>query len=127
MAPVENGRSRWINKVPDAFNVTADRDQLRRVLGNLGRNAFEAGAESVTITAENGADGIAISLCDDGPGMPMRAREHLFKPFAGTVRPGGTGLGLAIAREIVVAHRGDLKLVESTDGGTVFEIDLPAV
>ncbi len=126
MAPVENGGSRWINQVPDAFTVKADRDQLRRVLVNLGRNAFEAGADCVTITAENGAQGIAISLCDDGPGMPMRAREHLFKPFAGTARPGGTGLGLAIAREIVVAHRGDLKLVESNDTGTVFEIDLPA-
>ncbi len=126
MAPVENGRSQWVNKVPDHFDVVADRDQLRRVLVNLGRNAFEAGAETVTIQAENGAGGIAISLHDDGPGMPMRAREHLFKPFAGTVRAGGTGLGLAIAREIVVAHRGDLRLAVSGDKGTVFEIDLPA-
>ena len=66
--------------------------------------------ESVTIRADTGPDGVAIMLCDDGPGLPMRAREHLFKPFAGTARPGGTGLGLAIAREIMVAHRGDLRL-----------------
>ena len=104
----------------------ADRDQLRRVLVNLGRNAFEAGAQTVTISAENGAGGIAVSLHDDGPGLPKRAREHLFKPFAGTVRAGGTGLGLAIAREIMVAHRGDLRLVDSGDRGTVFEVDLPA-
>ena len=125
MAPVENGPSRWINEVPEAIEVVGDRDQLRRVVANLGRNAYESGAETVTIRAENGSDGIAITLCDDGPGLPRLAREHLFKPFAGTARPGGTGLGLAIAREIVVAHRGDLRLVESGERGTVFEIDLP--
>lgn len=126
MAPVENGQSRWVNEVPEPFEVVADRDQLRRVLVNLGRNAFEAGAQTVTISAENGAGGIAVCLHDDGPGLPMRAREHLFKPFAGTVRAGGTGLGLAIAREIMVAHRGDLRLIDSGDQGTVFEVDLPA-
>ncbi len=126
MAPVVNGQSRWVNEVPEAFEVVADRDQLRRVLVNLGRNAFEAGAQTVTISAKNAAGGIAVSLHDDGPGLPLRAREHLFKPFAGTVRAGGTGLGLAIAREIMVAHRGDLRLVESGDQGTVFEVDLPA-
>ncbi|MEE8272254.1 MAG: ATP-binding protein, partial [Alphaproteobacteria bacterium] len=45
---------------------------------------------------------------------------------AGTAKPGGTGLGLAIAREIMVAHRGDLKLVDSGAKGTVFELDLPS-
>ncbi len=126
LAPVENGRSRWINHVPDAMTVQADREQLLRVLVNLGRNAFESGAETVTIEATERDGTVAISLADDGPGLPRRARQHLFQPFAGTAKPGGTGLGLAIAREIMVAHRGDLKLVDSGAKGTVFELDLPS-
>ena len=126
LAPVENGRSRWINHVPDAMTVQADREQLLRVLVNLGRNAFESGAETVTIEATERDGTVAISLADDGPGLPRRARQHLFQPFAGTAKPGGTGLGLAIAREIMVAHRGDLKLLDSGAKGTVFELDLPS-
>ena len=112
--------------VPEELEIEADRDQLRRVLANLGRNAFQAGASSVTVTAERTEELVRIRLSDDGPGLPKRAREHLFTPFAGTVRPGGTGLGLAIAREIMVAHRGDLRLAESGDAGTAFDLEMPA-
>ncbi|HEY0838167.1 MAG TPA: ATP-binding protein, partial [Azospirillum sp.] len=60
-----------------------------------------------------------------GPGLPPRARDHRFEPFAGAARAGGIGLGLALAREIARAHGGDLRLVESTGAGTVFALDLP--
>ena len=69
---------------------------------------------------------VALTVADDGPGLPPRARDHLFQPFAGSARAGGTGLGLAIAREIIAAHRGELKLVSSTAQGTVFRLELPA-
>ena len=54
---------------------------------------------------------VAIEIADDGPGMPPKARENLFRPFFGSARPGGSGLGLAIARELMRAHGGDLALV----------------
>ena len=66
-----------------------------------------------------------MTITDDGPGLPPRARDNLFKPFAGSSRKGGTGLGLAIAREIVVAHRGELALVASGAKGTAFRVTLP--
>ena len=68
---------------------------------------------------------IAIEVADDGPGLPPKARENLFRPFFGSARPGGSGLGLAIARELVRAHGGELSLVSSTGAGTVFRLTLP--
>jgi signal transduction histidine kinase len=125
LAAVVNGRSRWVNEVPEGIALQADREQILRVLVNLGRNAFESGAETVTVSASQADGKVTLTLADDGPGLPPRAREHLFQPFAGTARKGGTGLGLAIAREIAVAHRGDLQLLATSGKGTVFRLDLP--
>ena len=66
----------------------------------------------------------SITIKDDGPGIPNAVRPRLFQPF-NTGRPGGTGLGLAIARDLVEAHGGQLRLVESRPEGTIFRIDLP--
>jgi signal transduction histidine kinase len=66
-----------------------------------------------------------LDVSDDGPGLPAKARDKLFQPFAGSARAGGTGLGLAIARELVRAHGGELALVQSSAQGTIFRIDLP--
>ena len=65
-------------------------------------------------------------MSDTGPGLPARARENLFQPFAGSARPGGTGLGLAIVREIVRFHGGEIELVETSAAGTRFRLTLPA-
>jgi signal transduction histidine kinase len=112
--------------IPAELTAEADRDQLYRVLSNLARNAVEAGAHILRFTAmrENGL--IAIEIGDDGPGLPPKARENLFRPFFGSARPGGSGLGLAIARELMRAHGGELALVASTGNGTVFRLTLPA-
>lgn len=115
----------WAIEVPEVLQVQADREQLRRVLGNLGRNAFQAGAETVTLSAGPADHGVVVTVRDDGPGLPPRARQHLFQPFAGSARPQGTGLGLAIAREIVTAHRGDIRLLETGASGTAFQLVLP--
>ena len=109
---------------PD-LEIEADRDQLYRVLLNLARNAVEAGAHRLRFAAarENGA--IAIEVSDDGPGLPPKAQDNLFRPFFGSGRPGGSGLGLAIARELTRAHGGELTLVSTTGSGTVFRLTLP--
>ena len=63
-------------------------------------------------------------MSDTGPGVPERARAHLFKAFQGVARKGGTGLGLAIAAELVQAHGGQIALVRN-DGGATFRVTLP--
>ena len=126
---IENGvhgdPHRLIDQVPPDLAVRADRDQLFRVLLNLARNAVESGANCVTISAHNGNKRVVIDVADDGPGLPPKARDNLFRPFAGSARPGGMGLGLAIAREIARAHGGDLVLGHSGAEGTVFQLSLP--
>lgn len=120
-------KTRWVTDVPAEIEVTVDRDQLFRVLVNLGRNAAEAGAHAVRVAARVAPDrGLTIDIGDDGPGLPSKARDKLFMPFTGSVRAGGTGLGLAIARDLVRGHGGDITLAASSAEGTVFRIEMPA-
>jgi signal transduction histidine kinase len=114
-----------VNHLPATLVVAADRDQLFRALQNLAQNAAEAGAHHLAVSAREDGSALLIELADDGPGLPPKARENLFRPFAGSARPGGTGLGLAIAREVMRAHGGDIVLAESTGAGTVFVLRLP--
>jgi signal transduction histidine kinase len=112
--------------------VIADPDQLHRILTNLLRNAREAiegapdrGGKGRVFVELHRAEGMSIlRLSDDGPGVPEKARNNLFQPFVGSVRRGGTGLGLAIARELAQGHGGDLALVETGPGGSVFDLTL---
>ena len=116
--------------IPVTLAVHADREQLHRVLGNLIRNArqaIEATNLPGTIEVSAGEDEQDwwIRVGDTGPGLPARARDHLFTAFQGGTRKGGTGLGLAIASELVRGHGGKLELARSDDGGTEFLIRLP--
>jgi signal transduction histidine kinase len=120
-----NGKTQLIDAVGE-IELEADRDQFYRVLANLVRNASEAGATEVTVSAAMAGDRVTVEVRDNGPGISPRARQNLFTPFAASGRPGGSGLGLAIARELTHAHGGDLSLVSSDATGTLFRIDLPA-
>ncbi len=67
-------------------------------------------------------------MADTGPGLGTEALKHLFEPFF-TTKAEGTGLGLAIAREIALAHRGELRAANRSEGegsGAVFTLTLPA-
>jgi signal transduction histidine kinase len=120
-----SGAAEWRNEAAEDIEIEGDRDELFRVFANLGQNAFQAGATAVTVRATPADGTLAILVGDNGPGLPPRAREKLFQPFSSSARPGGTGLGLAIARDLLRAHGGDIRLLESTAAGTVFEIRLP--
>lgn len=110
--------------VPEEIGITADREELFRVFANLIRNAFDAGAQTVTVRIA-ALSPLRIAVADDGPGMPPRAVENLFRPFAGSARAGGTGLGLAIAEEVMRAHGGGIVLERTGATGTVFCLTLP--
>ena len=124
---------RLIARIEPEARVSADPDQLHRILVNLLRNAREAmedkdgraGRVQASLSAVEGVS--VLRLADDGPGLPDRALGTLFQPFSGSARRGGTGLGLAISRELAQAHGGDLVLVKTGPEGTVFELTLPGV
>jgi len=110
--------------------IRADTEQLYRVLSNLVRNArqaIEATGQPGTVEISGGEDEQDwwIRVGDTGPGLPAKAREHLFSAFQGGARKGGTGLGLAIAAELVRGHGGRLDLARSDEDGTEFIIRLP--
>jgi signal transduction histidine kinase len=115
------------NCVPQELHVEVDRTQLFRVLVNLLRNAVEAGASRVRVWVREQNTTLMIEIADDGPGLPERVRANLFRPFATTSRRGGAGLGLAIARDLMLAHGGDLELVATGRDGTTFRLVLPMV
>jgi signal transduction histidine kinase len=113
------------NNVPGTLVLALDREQIYRVLVNLMRNAMEAGANHVAISA-GGVNGMTLlNIGDNGPGLPQRVQENLFKPFTGSGRHGSTGLGLTIARDLVRAHGGELQLAQTGPDGTVFVMELP--
>jgi signal transduction histidine kinase len=123
----------WIAAIERGLSIDADPDQLFRVLLNLVRNAAQAleaqpssdaGTQQIRITGRREGSVTIVEVSDTGPGVPPRAREHLFEAFQTTGRPGGSGLGLAIAAELVRAHGGDIHLVEGTIGAT-FRIAIP--
>jgi signal transduction histidine kinase len=118
------GDAQW-QVAADRLEVFADREQLYRVVSNVALNALQAGASCVALTAHRRNDRIEVEIRDNGPGLPPRALDHLFQPFAGSARPGGSGLGLAIAREIMRAHGGDVVLLETSGDGTAFLLTLP--
>ncbi len=123
----------WQNTVPRDLEIDVDPDQFLRVLVNLARNsvqALESGGSGdrshdiITVAARREGAAVLIEFSDTGPGIPERAKSHLFEAFRGAVRPGGTGLGLAIAAEIVNAHGGRIELIEGTLGAR-FTITIP--
>jgi signal transduction histidine kinase len=115
--------------IDPALEIDADPEQLFRILLNLSRNAVEAltarGRGRIVISAVRRGGVTALEISDDGPGIPESVRERLFQPFAGTSRPGGSGLGLAIARDLARAHGGDIELLSTGEGGTVFRVTIP--
>jgi signal transduction histidine kinase len=116
----------WVNSVDREIIVEADREQLFRVINNLGRNAVQAGAKLITVAVQpKPQNAVCIKIQDDGPGLPQKARDNLFTPFAGSTKKDGTGLGLVIARDVMRAHGGDLNVLRSDDSGTIFGIELP--
>lgn len=129
-----DGEIAWRVEMDERLRIDVDREHLFRVLSNLVRNAVQAiegqdadeRKEPGQIAFRAWRDGrrVSIELRDNGPGVPPRARENLYRAFQGGMRKGGTGLGLAIAAELIAAHGGRLQLLD-TDRGAAFLIEIP--
>ena len=100
------------------LEVRADPDELGRALTNLVDNAVRHAGTRVQLAAERTADGVVLTVVDDGPGIPEALRENVFERFtrlddARDRDAGGTGLGLAIARELVRRAGGTIRLTDA--------------
>jgi two-component system, OmpR family, sensor histidine kinase VicK len=108
--------------------IVADGDRVLQIISNLLSNAFrwtpDGGRVELQLGAENGVVSVAVE--DTGPGIKPDEQERIFRPF--WTRDGtGTGLGLAIARELAIAHGGQIRLTSVPGEGARFELELPVV
>ena len=104
---------------PDLL-IYADEGQIMMVFNNLIKNAVQAGATSIRITADlNSDDQTIIRVANNGKAIPLRQTEEIFIPFY-TTKPNGTGIGLSLSKQIMVRHNGNLVLEQSDSSLTVF-------
>ncbi len=104
---------------PDLL-IYADEGQIMQVFNNLIKNAVQAGATSIRITADlNSEDQTVIRVANNGKAIPLRQTEEIFIPFY-TTKPNGTGIGLSLSKQIMVRHNGNLVLEQSDSSLTVF-------
>jgi signal transduction histidine kinase len=128
---LQAGSVALVDDISPGIKIDADREQLVRMLTNLGRNALQAIAtrpqtlDSLTFSARRDSKATTIEVRDTGPGIPPAIRNRLFEAFQTSARNGGTGLGLAISAELAQAHGGHIAVLESSEKGTVFELFLP--
>ena len=114
----------------DLPEIDAFGSELNQVWTNLVDNAIDAmeGQGTLTLRAEDDpdGDGVRVTVCDTGSGIPEDVRARLFEPFYTTKPPGkGTGLGLHISHNVIARHGGRIE-VASEPGSTCFVISLPA-
>lgn len=101
----------------------ADYGQMSQVLNNLIKNAVQAGAGNVSITASiDKREQTVINIANDGEPISASGQEQLFVPFYTTKGTSGTGVGLSLCRQIVRLNGGTIKLSSSTPEATVFTI-----
>lgn len=101
----------------------ADYGQMSQVLNNLIKNAVQAGAGNVSITASiDKLEQTVIDIANDGEPISASGQEQLFVPFYTTKGSSGTGVGLSLCRQIVRLNGGTIKLSSSTPEATVFTI-----
>ena len=102
--------------------VYADEGQISQILINLIKNALQAGAKHISITASlNKEDETVIRVANDGEPIPLAAQEQIFVPFY-TTKKEGSGIGLSLARQIMRQHNGSIDLVKSDANETVFRM-----
>ncbi len=115
---------------PEQPTVLVDALEIRQVLLNLIKNAYEAMADSATsqrllrVETRLLASGrVEVVVCDRGPGITEDARSRIFDAYF-TTKQDGLGLGLAVCRSIIESHDGSLRVEANPEGGARFRFDL---
>ncbi len=109
---------------PEDIILYADSGQISQVINNLVKNAAQAGASEINITAEiDKRDQTVINVCNNGEPISKASQEQIFVPFYTTKGASGTGVGLSLSRQMVRLNGGTIKLTSSTEaGGTIFTL-----
>ncbi len=122
----------FVSALPEELSVSLDEDRIEQVLTNLIDNAIRHTPQdgSVTVSLEPELTYAKIRVTDTGEGIPSEDLPYVFERFykadkARTRSKSGTGLGLAIARNIVEAHKGNIKVESVVGEGTTFTFYLP--
>ncbi|MET9625128.1 ATP-binding protein [Streptomyces sp. NPDC006464] len=115
---------------PGLPDLWADPDKVDQVLGNLLENAVRHGEGTVTIEVapallQDDEKGTAVTVSDEGPGIPEESMGRVFTRFWRGSKRGGTGLGLYIVKGIVEAHGGTITVGRGPRGGAEFRFILP--
>ena len=111
----------YVEKSEDVL-LYADEGQITQILINLVKNAVQAEAKNIEITAEiNLSEHIIINVTNDGNPISKESQEEIFVPFF-TTKQEGTGIGLSLSRQIMRLHNGSISLTKSDDHSTVFTL-----
>ena len=106
----------------DDIILYADEGQITQIMLNLVKNAIQADAKTVEITAEiNPSEHIIINVFNDGSPISKESQEEIFVPFF-TTKQDGTGIGLSLSRQIMRMHNGTISLTRSDENGTIFTL-----
>jgi signal transduction histidine kinase len=113
-----------------SLEAWVDSKKLGRAVYNLLLNACQAakrgkGPPRVILSLHEDERSISIKIADNGPGVPPTLRQKIFLPFVSEGRESGIGLGLTLAQQIATEHGGRIDLDETSEGETVFTINLP--
>ena len=106
----------------DDIILYADEGQITQILINLVKNAIQADARNIHITAQlTLSEQTIITVSNDGIPISRESQDEIFVPFY-TTKPEGTGIGLSLSRQIMRLHNGTLTLVRSDDNATIFKL-----
>lgn len=123
--------NKLVIKSKSPLYATIDPDQIRQILWNLLKNAFEATPPNHVIELRaksiknKNSESIVLEVADSGSGIDVEIRNRIFEPFQ-TTKSSGSGLGLSIVHRIIDNHRGTISVGESKFGGALFSVVLPA-
>lgn len=117
-----NGVDVSYTELSEDIMLYADEDQISQILVNLFKNAVQAGATKISVTASIEDDGsTAIDVANNGRPVPEERREEIFVPFF-TTKADGSGIGLSLSRQIMRLHNGSISLSRSDARETVFTL-----
>ncbi len=118
----EHGAAASFEEKQSDILLYADEGQISQILINLLKNAVQAGATRVSITADiDGSDCVVVNVGNNGRPISPESRSQIFVPFF-TTKQEGTGIGLSLSRQIMRLHGGNLRLSRSDDEATVFSL-----
>ena len=117
-----NGAVCTFKEMSEDIILYADEGQITQILINLVKNAVQAEAKNIEITAEiNLSEHIIINVTNDGLPISKESQDEIFVPFY-TTKQEGTGIGLSLSRQIMRLHNGTLSLTRSDERETVFTL-----